>query len=69
MNFNSPEWKEIESVVQERLTQLDLNNRDRTLNWDETVGLRGEIQSLLWLLEWPLRQEALTSQEQEHGFE
>lgn len=59
MNFSSEEWNQVAREISARLEELDLQNRNPHLDYVETVGIRGEIQGLLWLLDWPKRQEAL----------
>lgn len=65
MNFNSPEWHEVETLLDERLAELDLENRNPQLDWNSTLGIRGEMQALNWLKQWPVRVEALTHHEEQ----
>jgi hypothetical protein len=68
MNFQSVEWQAVEELLRKRLAELDQSNRDPSLDFNSTLGLRGEIQSLLWVLAWPRRQEAENTTEPEVHF-
>lgn len=54
MNFETPEWQEIEHLVMERIAELDEYNR-KPHPPEATASIRGQIAALMWVLEMPAR--------------
>lgn len=52
MNFNSPEWKELETKLNDQIANLDRMNRGK-MDAEQTATIRGQIRALQWLLQWP----------------
>lgn len=65
MNFNSPDWKEVEARLKDQIAKLDVQNRAPQLDAHQTATIRGQIRALQDVLRWPKEEEATVNSDNE----